>query len=150
MISLQFLVHAVETSSVLELCFVKSIWWLLNSINIIPLVDLSKYECQFLCTKKLLLISKRAGNLPCYFNNYCRTKWDISCSTSKTEQRVFIQWCNLMLAQQFWLTKVCLQVSKISEICLPGRLTGQATSWKAIFKNYSRYSLIKWYQFWLI
>ena len=57
------------------------------------------------------------------------------------------QWCNLTLARWFWVTKVCLQVSKISQICLFGRLTGRATFWKANFENYSRYSLIKWYQF---
>ena len=45
-----------------------------------------------------------------------------------------------------WL-KVCLQGSKISKICLFGHLTGQATSWKANFENYCRYSLITWYQF---
>ena len=58
MIGLQYLVHAVKTS-VLELCFVKSVWQILNSINIIPLVGLSKFEHQFLWTKKQLLISKK-------------------------------------------------------------------------------------------
>ena len=57
------------------------------------------------------------------------------------------QWCNLTLARQIWATRVCLRASKIFKICLLGRLTGQATSWKAYLENYSRYSLIKWYQF---
>ena len=57
------------------------------------------------------------------------------------------QWCNLTLAWRFWATKVCRQASKISKICLFGHLTGQATSQKANFGNFSRYSLIKLYQF---
>ena len=36
---------------------------------------------------------------------------------------------------------------KISKICVFGRLTWRVTFWKANFENYSRYSLIKWYQF---
>ena len=58
-----------------------------------------------------------------------------------------VQWCELTLAQRFWATNVCLRASKISQICLFGRPTGRATFWKANFENYSRYSLIKWYQF---
>ena len=57
------------------------------------------------------------------------------------------QSCNLTLARRFWGTKVCLQGSKIFKICLFGWPTGRATSWKANFENYSRYSLIRWYQF---
>ena len=38
------------------------------------------------------------------------------------------QWCNLTLARQFWRTKVCLWVSKISKICLFGRTTRPAPS----------------------
>ena len=57
------------------------------------------------------------------------------------------QWCNLTLAWRFWRTKVCLQVSEISKICLFGRPTRPTTSWKVNFENYSRYSSIKWYQF---
>ena len=60
------------------------------------------------------------------------------------------QCCNLTLAWWFWATKVCLQASKISKICLFGRPNGWATSWKVNFENYSRYSLIKFYQFLLI
>ena len=59
----------------------------------------------------------------------------------------FSQWCNLKLAPRFWTTKVCLQASKISKICLFGHPTGQATSWKANFEICSRYSLIKWNEF---
>ena len=33
---------------------------------------------------------------------------------------------------------------------MSGCPTGQATSWKANSENYSRHSLIKWYQFLLI
>ena len=58
-----------------------------------------------------------------------------------------IQWCNLTLARWFWTTKVCLQASKISKICQFGHANGQVTFSKANFENYSRYSLIKWYQF---
>ena len=58
-----------------------------------------------------------------------------------------IQWCNLTLARWFWTTKVCLQASKISKICQFGHPNGQVTFSKANFENYSRYSLIKWYQF---
>ena len=57
------------------------------------------------------------------------------------------QWCNLILARQFWAAKVCLRGSKIFKICLFGCPTGRATSWKASFENCYRYSLIKWYQF---
>ena len=60
---------------------------------------------------------------------------------------VIRQWCNLTFSRRFWATKVCLRASKISKICLFGCPTGWATSWKANFENYSRYSLIKWYQF---
>ena len=60
------------------------------------------------------------------------------------------QWCNLTLTWWFWATKVCLQASNISKICLFGRLNGRVTSWKVNFENYSRYSLIKFYQFLLI
>ena len=54
--------------------------------------------------------------------------------------------CNLPLTQGLWATKVYLRASKVSKICLFGHQTGQATSWKANFENYSRYSLIKYYQ----
>ena len=37
----------------------------------------------------------------------------------------FPRWCNLTLIPQFWATKVCLQVSKISKICLVTRLGEQ-------------------------
>ena len=37
------------------------------------------------------------------------------------------QWCNLMLARWFWATELCLWASKISNIRLFGRPTGQAT-----------------------
>ena len=59
----------------------------------------------------------------------------------------FPQWYNLTLAPRFWATKVCLQASKISKICLFGHPTGRVTSWNANFENCSWYSLIKWYQF---
>ena len=65
----------------------------------------------------------------------------------KIKRNYLDQWCNLTLTRWFWGTKVCLQVSKISKICQFGCLTGQATTWKADFENFSRYSLIKWYQF---
>ena len=52
-------------------------------------------------------------------------------------------WCNLTLSRRFWETKVCLQVSKISKICLFGCPTQPATFWKAKFKNSSKYFLIK-------
>ena len=61
--------------------------------------------------------------------------------------RTFPQWCNLTLASRSWATKVCLQASKVSKICLFGYPTGRANSWKANFEICSRYSLIKWYQF---
>ena len=48
------------------------------------------------------------------------------------------QWCNLTLTWRFWATKECLWASNISKICLFGRSTRQATSWKANFENYSR------------
>ena len=67
--------------------------------------------------------------------------------TPKKLKQMPYQWCNLTLAWWFWVTKFCLQVSKISKICWFGLLTGRATFWKASFENYSRYSLIKWYQF---
>ena len=54
--------------------------------------------------------------------------------------------CNLPLTQGLWATKVYLRASKVSKICLFGHQAGQATSWKANFENYSRYSLIKYYQ----
>ena len=63
-----------------------------------------------------------------------------------TQQAVY-QWCNVTLARRFWATKMCLWASKISKIRLIGRATGQVTSWKVNFENYSRYLLIKWYQF---
>ena len=56
-----------------------------------------------------------------------------------------VQWCNLTLPWWFWATKVFLLASKISKICLSACPTRRATSWKANFENYSRYSLIKWY-----
>ena len=37
------------------------------------------------------------------------------------------QWSNLTLARQFWETKVGLQASKTSKMCLFGRPTGRAT-----------------------
>ena len=52
-----------------------------------------------------------------------------------------------------WATKICLPTSKISKLCVFGRPISWVTSWKANFENYSRYSLIKWYQFlsiWLL
>ena len=54
--------------------------------------------------------------------------------------------CNLPLTQGLWATKLYPRASKVSKICLFGHQTGQATSWKANFENYSRYSLIKYYQ----
>ena len=57
------------------------------------------------------------------------------------------QWCNLTLVRRFWGTKMCPRVSKISRIYLFGCPTGQVTSWKANFENYSRYSLTKYCQF---
>ena len=48
--------------------------------------------------------------------------------------RRFPQWCNLIIAPRFCATKVCLQASEISKICLFGHPTGQATSPKASFK----------------
>ena len=58
-----------------------------------------------------------------------------------------MQWCNITLAQWFCVTKICLQLSKITKICLFDHLTGWATSWKANFEDYYRCYLIKWYQF---
>ena len=49
---------------------------------------------------------------------------------------LYHQWCNLTLAWQFWVTKVCLLASKISKISLFGRPTGQATFWEANIENY--------------
>ena len=40
----------------------------------------------------------------------------------------YYQWCNLTLARQFWVSKMCLRVSKILKICLFGCLAGRATS----------------------
>ena len=57
------------------------------------------------------------------------------------------QWCKLTLVWRFWVTKVCLQASEISKICWFSHPTGRATSCKAKFENYSRYYLIKFYQF---
>ena len=56
------------------------------------------------------------------------------------------QWCNLTLSRRFWATKVCLWASKYSKICLFNYPTERATFWKANFKNYFKYFLIKWYQ----
>ena len=56
------------------------------------------------------------------------------------------QWCNLTLYGRFWVTKMCLRVSKIYKICLFGCATERATFWKENFKNYFKYVLIKWYQ----
>ena len=63
-----------------------------------------------------------------------------------TQQTVH-QWCNLTFARWFWATKVCLWARKISKVCLFGHPTGPVTFWKANFENYSRYLLIKCYQF---
>ena len=63
------------------------------------------------------------------------------------KKNIGTHWCNLTLTWWFWATKVCLQVSIISKICRFGCPTGRATFWKANFENYSKYSLIKWYQF---
>ena len=60
-------------------------------------------------------------------------------------QPIVYQWCNLTIAQRFWVTKVYLWASKIPKIRLLGCPTEQVTSWKANFENYSRYLLIKWY-----
>ena len=43
---------------------------LLNSINIISLVDLAKFGCQFLCAQKRLAISKKACILPWMYLGY--------------------------------------------------------------------------------
>ena len=72
--------------------------------------------------------------------SFCLCSW---CSDNLLQN----QWCKLTLTSWFWATKVYLQASKNSKICLFGCSNGQATSWKANFENYSRYSLIKWYQF---
>ena len=61
--------------------------------------------------------------------------------------RSICQWCNLTLAQQFWTTKVCLRMRKMSKICLLVCPTRRATSSKENFENHSRYFLIKSYQF---
>ena len=53
------------------------------------------------------------------------------------------QWCYLTLTWRFWVTKVCLWLSKTSKICLFSYPNGGATFWKANFENFSRYSLIK-------
>ena len=69
-------------------------------------------------------------------------------SISKTLEITLIkQCCNLTPACRFWATKVCLWASKIFKLCLFGRMIGQATSSNTNFENYSRCSLIKWYQF---
>ena len=56
-------------------------------------------------------------------------------------------WCNLTLVRRLWATKWCLWASKICKTCQFGRPTGRATSLKANFELYCKYTLIKWYQF---
>ena len=58
-----------------------------------------------------------------------------------------VQWCNLTPVWWFWATKVCWRSSKITKICVFGCPTWWVTFWKANSENYSRYYLIKWYQF---
>ena len=45
-----------------------------------------------------------------------------------------LQWCNLTLAQWFWVTKVCLWMGKISKICLLVAQLGQQLLEKQILK----------------
>ena len=82
-------------------------------------------------------------HIPCWFNACKKYHGSFLLMTLV----VWDQCCNLTLVLWFWATKVCLWVRKISKICLLGHLTGRATSWKANFENYSRYYLIKYYQF---
>ena len=81
-----------------------------------------------------------------------KSRTNVKCTTciwwaQHVEIVFYQQWCNQTLARWFWATRMCLRASKNSKICLFGYQAGCATSWKANFENYSRYSLIKWYQF---
>ena len=82
--------------------------------------------------------------MPNSFTNYLLDAKSIS----KTLEITLVkQCCNLTPACRFWATKVCLWASKIFKLYLFGRMIGQATSSNTNFENYSRCSLIKWYQF---
>ena len=103
------------------------------------------------CDKTCSKIGKTCFPLVAWQKSIKNDEWKIQKQFEKYEKYRknirFPQWCNLTLVPQFWATKVWLQASKISKICLFGHPTGRATSWKANFEICSRYSLIKWYQF---
>ena len=79
---------------------------ILNLINLPEITKSAKQIYLILSASKRDLLSKK----------YTGSMWTYS------------QWCNLILTQRFWVTKVCLWESNISKICLFGRPTGQATS----------------------
>ena len=122
-------------NSFIQVSFYHWTWWLGKIKDLHAESELKTIMIRYVIRITILPFHKhyKGGNglgksIISYRKTFCHTRKTL------TDQ---LQWCNLILAWWFWATKVCLRASKISQICLFGHPTGQATFWK-IFKIFFR------------